>query len=263
MKAIRKRLTYANVMSSIAVFLLLGGATAIAANELGKNSVGKKQLKNNAVTTAKIKKNAVTSPKIKKSAVSTSKIKNGGVDSNKLADNSVTSNKIADGSVTGADINGTSTSFSQLVARLQGTVQIPFTGGFQIYPLNNPTYTQPAERTDQYIGALEVNFGAGCTQPRSAFAYLLKDAENPLAPAPWEIIGQGLIFDKSAGAVTRQLNFAQYSSGGTSYTGMNSLATNQSSSHTFSIVLLSGSCNSGSGVTAVGGGVDVIGTASH
>ena len=33
MKQIRKRLTYANVMSSIAVFLVLGGATAFAANE--------------------------------------------------------------------------------------------------------------------------------------------------------------------------------------------------------------------------------------
>lgn len=44
MKLIRKRLTYANVMSSIAVFLVLGGATALAAG-LAKNSVGTKQLK--------------------------------------------------------------------------------------------------------------------------------------------------------------------------------------------------------------------------
>jgi hypothetical protein len=63
LKHIRKRLTYANVMSSIAVFLILGGATAFAA--LGKNSVGSKQLKKNAVTTAKIKKDAVTAAKIK------------------------------------------------------------------------------------------------------------------------------------------------------------------------------------------------------
>jgi hypothetical protein len=61
-KQIRKRLTYANVMSSIAVFLILGGATAFAA--LGKNSVGPQQLKKNAVTAAKIKKNAVTAAKI-------------------------------------------------------------------------------------------------------------------------------------------------------------------------------------------------------
>ncbi len=85
MKRVRKRLTYANVMSSIAVFLVLGGATAIAANQLGKGSVGKKQLKANSVTAAKIKKNAVTGAKIKNGAVTGAKIK--------------------DGSLVGADIN--------------------------------------------------------------------------------------------------------------------------------------------------------------
>lgn len=54
MRHIRKRLTYANVMSSIAVFLVLGGATAFALS-LPKNSVGTKQLKNNAVTGPKVK----------------------------------------------------------------------------------------------------------------------------------------------------------------------------------------------------------------
>jgi hypothetical protein len=72
-KQIRKRLTYANVMSSIAVFLVLGGATALAAG-LAKNSVGTKQLKKNAVTAAKIKKNAVTTAKIKNGAVTGAKV---------------------------------------------------------------------------------------------------------------------------------------------------------------------------------------------
>jgi hypothetical protein len=71
---IRKRLTYANVMSSIAVFLLLGGGAAFAAGKLAKNSVGSKQIKKNAVTSAKIKKNAVTTAKIKNGAVSGAKI---------------------------------------------------------------------------------------------------------------------------------------------------------------------------------------------
>ncbi|MGN6663507.1 MAG: hypothetical protein ACTHK6_04780 [Solirubrobacterales bacterium] len=55
MKQLRKRLTFANVMSMIAVFVALG-ATAFAATQLPKNSVGTKQLKKNAVTAAKIKK---------------------------------------------------------------------------------------------------------------------------------------------------------------------------------------------------------------
>jgi hypothetical protein len=75
MKHARKRLTYANVMSSLAVFLVLGGATAFAASQLGKNSVGSKQLKNNAVTSAKIKKNAITTAKVKKAAITGAKLK--------------------------------------------------------------------------------------------------------------------------------------------------------------------------------------------
>lgn len=85
LKQIRKRLTYANVMSSIAVFLVIGGASAFAAGQLGKNSVGSKQLKKNAVTAAKIKKNAVTGAKIQAAAVTGAEVK--------------------DGSLAGADIN--------------------------------------------------------------------------------------------------------------------------------------------------------------
>jgi len=69
-KQIRKRLTYANVMSSIAVFLVLGGATAFAASKIGSSDI-----KANAITTAKIKKEAVTTKKIKKNAVTGAKVK--------------------------------------------------------------------------------------------------------------------------------------------------------------------------------------------
>jgi hypothetical protein len=78
-KQIRKRLTYANVMSSIAIFLVLGGATAFAASKITS-----KQLQSNSVTTAKIKKNAVTASKIKKNSITTSKVANGAITGAKL-----------------------------------------------------------------------------------------------------------------------------------------------------------------------------------
>lgn len=75
MKKIRARLTYANVMSSIAVFLVLGGGAALAAkHQLAKNSVGTRQLKKNAVTKAKIKKNSIVTAKIKNDAVNGAKV---------------------------------------------------------------------------------------------------------------------------------------------------------------------------------------------
>jgi hypothetical protein len=63
MKPLRRRLTYGNVMSSIAVFLVLAGGTAFAASQLGKESVGTKQLKKEAVSLAKINAAAKTSLK--------------------------------------------------------------------------------------------------------------------------------------------------------------------------------------------------------
>jgi hypothetical protein len=104
LKQIRKRLTYANVMSSIAVFLVLGGASALAASHLAKNSVGTKQLKQNAVTAAKIKKNAVTTKKIKSNAVTTAKIKANAVTGAKIEAGAVTGDKIGAGAVTGANV---------------------------------------------------------------------------------------------------------------------------------------------------------------
>jgi hypothetical protein len=73
-KQLRKHLTYSNIVGTLALFLVLTGATAFAAGQLGKNSVGSKQLKKNAVTAAKIKKNAVTTAKIKKDAVTGAKV---------------------------------------------------------------------------------------------------------------------------------------------------------------------------------------------
>ena len=61
----RPKLTYANVMSTLCFFLLLGGG-AYAAGHLGKNTVGSKQLKKSAVTTAKVKKEAITATKVRK-----------------------------------------------------------------------------------------------------------------------------------------------------------------------------------------------------
>lgn len=54
MHEIKRRLTYANVMATIAVFVALGGG-AYAAVKLPRNSVGTPQIKANAVNSAKVK----------------------------------------------------------------------------------------------------------------------------------------------------------------------------------------------------------------
>ena len=59
MERLRARLSFANVMSVIAVFIALGG-TGYAAVKLPKNSVGSKELKSNAVSSSKVKNGSLT-----------------------------------------------------------------------------------------------------------------------------------------------------------------------------------------------------------
>jgi hypothetical protein len=66
MKRLRGKLSYANVISTICLFLVLGGGAAFAATQLPKNSVGSKQIKKEAVTPAKLStaaKATLTGPK--------------------------------------------------------------------------------------------------------------------------------------------------------------------------------------------------------
>jgi len=103
MKLIRKRLTYANVMSSIAVFLVLGGATAFAA--LGRNTVGTRQLKSNSVNRGILARNSVYPGKINLEAVKAGRIAKNAIASDRLRNNIVSTDKILDNAVTGAKVN--------------------------------------------------------------------------------------------------------------------------------------------------------------
>lgn len=72
MARLRTKLTYANVVATLALFVALAGGTAFAASQvLPKNSVGTRQLRNGAVTGAKIKKGTITGSKIELSSLGT------------------------------------------------------------------------------------------------------------------------------------------------------------------------------------------------
>jgi hypothetical protein len=126
MKRFLPRPTYANVVSTLCLFLLLGGTSALAATQLAKNSVGAKQIKKNAVATAKIKNGAVTTAKIADAAVTTSKLTDNAVTSGKIADAAVTNSKIADNAVTSGKIADGEVRAADLgtILTVQNTVQI-------------------------------------------------------------------------------------------------------------------------------------------
>ncbi len=64
LRRLRSRLSYANVVASLALFVALGGVS-YAAVKLPKNSVGSRQIKHNAVTGSKVKNGSLTGADIK------------------------------------------------------------------------------------------------------------------------------------------------------------------------------------------------------
>lgn len=244
MQAMRKRLTYANVVSTLALFLVVAGGAAIAA-KVPKKSVGPSQLKANAVTTAKIKANAVTTRKIKRNAVANAKIKDGAVEGA----------KVADGSITADDIDEAATPFSRVVLKARGSSALALTEEAKLYPLGNAAYTQAATENDAFIGAVDVTFSAACTAPRAATAQVVLDAPDPLKPAEADIVAQGTLKDDSGiGNLSRRIELGAFG-GVTSSRFEPGSAKNRKIS-----LIVFGSCAAGSGINVNFGAVNVIGT---
>jgi hypothetical protein len=144
MRIPRPKLSYANAIATIALFVALGGA-AIAAG-LPKNSVGPNQLKRGAVTAAKLKRGAVTAGKIAPKGVvagklganavlpgnlgngiiTTNKLSDGAVIASKIKNSVVTTNKLNNGAVTTAKLGDGAVTLGKLadnVAPLLGTLK--------------------------------------------------------------------------------------------------------------------------------------------
>jgi hypothetical protein len=96
MSAIRERLTYANVMSTLAVFLLLGGA-AFAATKLKKNSVKSKQIAAGAVKSSELANGAVTAGKLAPGLSTQGPQGPAGADGSSVFDSSIPSGKTLTG----------------------------------------------------------------------------------------------------------------------------------------------------------------------
>jgi hypothetical protein len=241
MRTIRRRLTYANVVSTLALFLVVAGGAAWAAR-VPKKSVGPRQLKANAVTTAKIKANAVTTRKIKRNSIATGKIKNGAIEGA----------KIADGSVALGDLNASTLPFSRVGHRARGYSQLALTEALKAYSLGDAAYVQEADENDSFIGAMDVFIPSECEAPRSASAFLLVDSADPIEFDPADVVATGFVEDDEAGAVLRRIEL-----GATGKATPGRFEPGTARIRKLSLVA-TGSCKSGSGMTAVFGGANVI-----
>jgi hypothetical protein len=244
MELIGKRLTYANVVSTLALFLVLAGGAAYAA-KVAKKSIGPSQLKANAVTTAKIKANSVTTRKIKRNAIATAKIKDGAIESEKIADGSVALN----------DLNSSTMPFSRVVRKARGNSMVAVTEALKNYPLNEANFTQAATENDSFLGALDVTFSAECKAPREITARLLLDSVDPLKFEEGDVIAFGHFKDPAGiGALSKRIELG---AGGEATPSRFEPGTTKS--HKLSLVVL-GTCTAGTGINATSGGANVIAT---
>ena len=102
LRKLQKHLSFANVVSMMALFVALSGVAWAAS--LPKNSVG----------AAQIKTDAVSRSEIKRSGVSTAELKDGGVGAIDVTDASLTGADIGDGTLALADLGASSVDGSKV-----------------------------------------------------------------------------------------------------------------------------------------------------
>lgn len=99
----RRHLTYPNVMSTLAVFLVLAGGTALAAG-LPKNSVNSRAVKDNSLRSADLADGlGVTGADVTDGSLSGADLVDGVVGGASIADGSLSGADLADGSIGGAE----------------------------------------------------------------------------------------------------------------------------------------------------------------
>ncbi|HEY1853136.1 MAG TPA: hypothetical protein VGG40_00985 [Solirubrobacterales bacterium] len=155
----RPRLTYANVVATLALFLAVGGSAAFAASKIQSSDIAA-----GAVKTSGLHKRAVTSGKLATGAVRSNQIADGAVSAPQIATGAVSGKQVAAGSLSSTQIAPASIQPSSLEVPLEfaakptgGAIAIPSNGGEEVnYPLSNVAWTQRP-------GQVVVIFGGGTT----------------------------------------------------------------------------------------------------
>jgi hypothetical protein len=112
MELVRKRLTFANVVSLLALFISLGGGAyalsgknTVASDDIVNGQVKSGDIGGSQVKTADIAASQVTGGKVAAETLGSVDIGAGAIGSGELADGAVNGAEVADGSLAGADID--------------------------------------------------------------------------------------------------------------------------------------------------------------
>jgi hypothetical protein len=170
----KPRLTYANVISTLALFIALTGGVAYAAGRIHSGDIAK-----NAVRTNKIAPEAVRTGKIAAGAVISNRIANGAVGSTQIADGAVGSQQIADGSITASDLK---TPVGFVASPTGGSA--PLTDGSDfVYPLTDNTWTQQPGEFDVIFGQMQATIAsANGVDPCNVDVNIILNGDNMGGP---------------------------------------------------------------------------------
>lgn len=165
----RPRLTYANIASTLALFLVLSGA-AYAAGKIHSGDIAPKAVKSSdlargAVHTSNVFKRAITSGKLAVSAVR----------SNQIADGVVGERQIGTGAVAPSNLQ-----FPVFYTASPGGGSAPVTEGPDLYPIGGGTWTQQPGEIDVVFGAATATLaydGSGSGSCQVFFALDLNDQQ--------------------------------------------------------------------------------------
>jgi hypothetical protein len=132
----KSRLTYSNVVATLALFLAISGGVAFAASKVHTNGIFKR---------------AVTSGKLALGAVRSNQIANGAVSAQQIANGTIGSKQIGAAAVAPSNLQ-----FPVFFAASPVGGSLPVPGGEPVaYPLSNSTWTQnPGQLTVVFGGAV-------------------------------------------------------------------------------------------------------------
>jgi hypothetical protein len=205
MRAMRQRLTYANVVSTICLFLVLGGGTAVALR--GQNTVFSDDIVNGQVRTPDLANNAVNTTRIAAGAVRSGDIGAGAVGARQIANGSIGEAKLTPGLIQAAGLNS-------VTGRDDGTVSLANNPG----PVNlggpSVNVTVPANGYLTVSGGLEIqSVGAD----GSCKAKVVSTPAVPGSLGDFQDFGQGFKFSGTvasrvipAGEYTLRLDYGTF-----------------------------------------------------
>lgn len=161
----RPKLSYANVVATLALFFALTGSAVYAAsdfkvysNDIVGGAIGTRKIAREAIRTGKIAPGAVNRSRIAHGAVGPFQLENGAVSRVKIADGAVGSGQIEDGSVTLADLQDP---VGFVASPHGGAAKVGGGGASFEYALDDNRWRQRAGEFDVVFGQVDLTLRAG------------------------------------------------------------------------------------------------------